>query len=60
MVEEIVKWAQSEIERAEKELEQAEALIIRLKRAGENVATLEAELREAKRRLANYKEAFKD
>jgi len=60
MVEEIIKWAQKQIEDAEAELQKARLLIERLKKAGENTATLEAEYLEAKRRLDKYKEAFKD
>jgi len=60
MSEEIIEWARKQIDNAEAELEKADALLQRLKRAGEDVSRLEADYLEAKRRLERFKAAFKD
>lgn len=60
MPKEIVRVVQGNIEEAEKELKKSEELIRRLKLAGEDVSSIEAEFRLAKTRLAKWKRAFKD
>lgn len=60
MANEVIKYIQAEIERAEKQLKDAEDLINRMKKAGENTTDLEIRYRELKEKLEAYKRAFKE
>lgn len=59
MAEEFLVRARSRIEEAKKQLEEAEALISRLQRAGEDVSQLQQRANELKYKIQRYEEAFK-
>jgi len=58
MVNDILEYARSQIERAKRDLESAKELVARLRKAGENVAEMEARIRELELKLKRYEEAF--
>lgn len=59
MVKDVIEFAKSQVEKAKKDLKDAEELITRLRKAGENVAELQAKLNELKLKVKRYEEAFK-
>ena len=59
MVKDVIQFAKNQVEKAKKDLKDAEELITRLRKAGENVAELQTKMNELKLKVKRYEEAFK-